>query len=486
MEHGKQIVAARCPVCAGHGVQSGMTLVHARALMGSHPLIESIHEPHRDEIALAKLAAWAVRFAPLVAPHPPDGLLFDITGCAHLYGGERGMLDAIANTLHRLGFANRLCCADTIGCAWGVARFGTEDRVVISRRPGSEQAAMLNLPVESLRVDANAAAALHEVNVDRVGDLLAIPRHELAARFSDELFLRIDQALGRTEELIQPIRVSDPIHAERVFDGALVDVNAMLITGRELVEEVAASLLKIESGATRLQLSVQRLGDHANQRISLDLRLSRPSRDSRHLWMLLQPRLETVNMGFGIECMTLTIRSVHRIRCEQSEQWSDGSRASAAIQRDAGELIDTLSHRLGPDRMLRMDIAESHCPERVPVFSSAMAMVEFKTNSSAITENDRPSLLVNPPEAIEVLAIVPEGPPFWLRWRGVEHRILAAHGPQRIESEWWIRDDAGATFRGCGRDYFKVQDACGRWLWIYREAPSGGGGDRWFMHGEWA
>jgi protein ImuB len=494
-DHGREIIAHCCPHSASRGVVLGMTLAHARALLSHVHIIEAIHEPQRDELALRALASWAMRFTPLVAPDPPDGLLLDVSGCTQLYGDERRMLNAIGNTIERLGFHARLACASTIGCAWAVARFGPHERTIVER--GAERAAIEPLPIESLRVDPHTIEELHEVNVDCVGQALALSRLELIARYPADLLRRIDQALGEATEVIQTIEPQEPIQVERAFDGAVTQLESLLITGRELIDQAAATLLKLESGAMRLTLVIERLGSAP---IRLDLRLSRPSRDAKHLWSLLLPRVETVNMGFGVERVSLIISIARRLPHQQGQQWVSSTTTGDELDRASGELIDTLTHRLGAECTLRMQTVESHQPERVAVRTPAMNSSESRVPSAECpsmlrTRNselgthtlDRPSILLEQPEPIEVMAVTPppDSPPIWLKWRGIEHRIVNSRGPERIGEEWWrtsIRqpvDTHQALVRG--RDYFSVQDDTGRWLWVFYDSHQ----RRWFVHGEW-
>lgn len=481
LDHGRQIVAHCCPRSAAKGVHPGMTLTHARALIGNQPVVDQEHQPRRDAAALRALAHWAIRFTPLVAPDPPDGLLLDVSGCDRLYGGERRLLNVIGNTIERLGFAVRAACAGTIGCAWAVARFGSHDRAVID--PGAERAAAEPLPIHSLRIDDRTIAALREVNIDRMGDVLALPRLEIAVRFDDLLLRRIDQLLGDAAEVIEPIRPREPIRAERIFDGAVSDVEAMGIVSRELIEQAAAELTRQESGAMRMELELIRLDATP---IRIPLRFSHPTRDVHHLWSLLRPRVEAVHMGFGIEQMTLTVTSSQRMAHAQQAAWSGASSASNAPQdQAAGQLIDLLTDRLGAARTLGITTTQSHRPERVAVHQPAMnGSASLRSPAAVVVDEDRPSVLLDQPEAVEVMAVIPEGPPIWIRWRGMDHRILAAHGPQRIDDEWWIAQRHRQTTQlpDGRRDYFKVQVETGRWLWIFRAAETG----RWHLHGEWA
>jgi protein ImuB len=95
----------------------------------------------------------------------------------------------------------------------------------------------------------------------------------------------------------------------------------------------------------------------------------------------------------------------------------------------------------------------------------------------------RPSRLFDTPEPIKVVAIVPDGPPSWMAWRGQAHTVRSSLSPERIGLPWWDHHDAAGT-----RDYYEVQDELGRWLWVFRErrTSSRSAACRWFVHGEWA
>lgn len=456
-----------------------MTLAHARALVaqGRAAPIEADHEPERDAAALRRLAAWAIRFSPVVAPDVlhHDGLLLDVTGCEPLYGGEARLLRIIRADLDRLGIASRSCVSGTIGSAWAAARSGMEAMAIIP--PGGERTAIAPLPVAALRLAPESVEALGEVNVHRVGELLAIPRAELAARFDPALLRRVDQALGAVDEVIDPIRPPEAITADREFDGAVTRLEALLLTGRALVECIGRSLERAGAGALRLDFTAHRLDATP---IRETLRLSHPSRDVRHLWSLLRPRIESIHMGYGVERISLSAPIVRRMPLRTATRWFDGDAPPQQnIDRAAGELIDTLSHRLGAERALRVDVVDTHLPERVVVMAPALTSRAAR-HESLDAATDHPSMLLDAPEPIEVSVAAPDGPPQRLRWRGVEHCITAALGPRRLAPEWW-RPPHSAHVAG-ERDYFRVQDSEGRWLWIYRLV----GDQRWFVHGQWA
>ncbi len=432
-------------------------MAHARALLTEREAVIRPQQPGRDLAALAALARWAIRFSPIVAVDPPDGLQIDIAGCERLFGGERRLLGLIVDAVRRLGFQARLAAAPTFACAWAVARFGATDHTVVDA--GDQYRVLAALPVEALRLEKTVVEALGEVGVERIGHLLDLPRSSLPARFGPELLVRLDRAAGRAPETIDPVSPASPVMVDRVFWSPVKQLEAIELTVRELVAELSSVLAQRECGARRIELRVDRFDAEP---LSEVLSLSRPSRDAGHLWSLLRPRVESVNLGWGVERLCLAAPHLGRLPHEdEAWEWGDEAVNRRQLDRSFGELLDTLANRLGQDRVVRAEAVASHLPERA---------------IHLLPSPDRPSLLLERPEPIEVIAMTPVGPPSWFRWRGLQQRITASAGPERLAAEWW-RGPSPAT-----RDYFKIQDEHRRWLWIYRVLERGG----WFVHGLWA
>ena len=76
-----------------------------------------------DLALLERIADWCDRYTPLIALDPPHGLFLDISGCAHLFGGESALASDLVRRLSAQGFQTRAAVADTVGCAWAMARY---------------------------------------------------------------------------------------------------------------------------------------------------------------------------------------------------------------------------------------------------------------------------------------------------------------------------------------------------------------------------
>lgn len=484
----RELVARRCGVCASAGVNEGMDLAHARTLLPSHTrvLVEP-HRPDRDATALHGLACRALRLSPLAAPDPRDGLFIDLTGTERLHrteGGEGRLLRSVAGQMRRLGFAVRAATASTFGCAWAAARFMGVDLATVAA--GREREAIERLPVACLRLDEASVLGLAEIGITQAGHLINVPRSSLASRFDPLVLKRLLQALGDIGETIDPVRASPPARADLPFDGPTDQWDSVEAAARRVLDELVAQLSALERGVRRLDVRLAR--PHAQPTLA-QIDLSRPSRSVRHLWSLLRSRLEHIDLGEGVEGVTLTATRTVRLRHEQltsrilgadDERW-----ASAAW----GELVDTLATRLGADSVVRAEAVESHLPEFA--FEERSVMTGRPRGPGAgVKLADRPTTLFSPPECAEVMALTPDGPVLSLGWRGQRWDVATSTGPERIGQQWWRwqpppEPDLGRGPHGIAappdRDYFVVQLVCGRRLWMFRHA----GTTRWFVHGEW-
>jgi protein ImuB len=441
-------------------------------------------DPVSDAMALRRLAFWCQRFSPLVALDGLDGLLIDITGCAHLWHGEEKLRQDLLVSLQQRGFACRAGIADTIGAAWAIARFDTTSPIVTTEH---RKAALATLPVDGLRIESGIAEGLRRLGLRSIGDLYPLPRAALAKRFGRLVVDRLDQALG---DLSEPFNALLPPPAHRVSltfaepVGTPEDIaRAMHI----LADRLSRDLADRGCGARRIRLSCYRL-DHQTSEIGIGLSL--PTAKAKHLTDLLDKKLERIDPGPGIEQIMLTAQRVEALRQHQAdlEQNPAGSQSNL-VNTTLAPLIDRLANRLGPDRIWRLAAMASHLPERAVAKADPLSTVD-KLNWN-IPNRIRPIRLLTQPEPVEVMALVPDDPPLHFRWRHVLHRVRAAEGPERITSEWWrwigLPANQNAPLGDNLRDYYRVEDIEGRRFWLYRAGLyDSNQTPRWYMHGLFA
>ena len=437
-----------------------MALAHATALAPGLVVIEA--DPDAEQAALVRLATWCHRVTPLTATDGADGLWLDVTGCAHLSGGEAPMLDALAADLTTMGLHARLALADTPGAAHALARHGATCVVP----PGEHRAALDRLPTRALRLHAGAVATLRRLGFDTIGALLRVPRAPLSRRLGPDVCRRLDQATGATPEPIVPIVPAETLQHRLCFVEPLLTAEALGTAITHLLEPLCTRMEQAGQGARRLDLLFERV-DGAVQ--ALRIGTARPSRDAPHLARLLLERLDTIDPGLGIEAMRLIAPLAEPLRWVQR-----GAHETA----DVSALVDRLSNRLGAEQVYRVEPVESDVPERsvrrVPALA-APAGVSWPTGA-------RPARLLTPPRPIEALALLPDQPPVAFTWRKHRHRIRRADGPERIYGEWWRRDAETHAVR----DYFQVEDEDGQRFWLFRQGDGVDpqtGGLSWYLHG---
>ncbi len=487
-EHGKERVACTCARAEAAGVRPGMSVAHARSLLRGRALWVQPYTPEEDARQLRRLARWALRFTPIAAADDPDGLLLDIAGCAHLYGGEERLAERVLAALASLGFEARVAAVPTFAGARAVARCASR-RITLVAADGL-RAALAPLPVGALRVDAGTCTALAEVGVERIGQLLELPRAELASRFGSALLPCLDRALGRgVPETIDAVRPAEPVEVSRVFDGPVVCLEAVQAAVRELLALLVGRLGRQERGVCLLALAFQRIDAAA---LSLSLRLTHPSRDEAHLWSLLRPRLERLHLGYGVEEIHLCAARTGRVAHGQFGLWP-GVLWPARPAQDAawGQLLDQLIERLGTWSVTTVAPAETYVPERAFVhrpWNGAGVPADAprcRSRGGTVHAPPRPVRLYPRPEPVRVMLLTPHGPLIRLERQGRWVAVRRCCGPERLALPWWHEGtrDMDATLAGAAeggvRDYYTVEDEHGCWLWLF------GSGGAWFVHGDW-
>lgn len=453
------------------GLRPGMPVAQAQALVPGLAVMAA--DPRADAAALERLAIWAQRrFSPVVAPDPPDGLVMDVTGTDHLHGGEAAMLAALTRRLAAAGFSARAAVADTPGAAHAAARYLARDMLVVP--PGAAEALLRPLPVAALRLPPDVADGLRQLGLERVQDLLERPRAALLLRFGPEPGRRLDQALGRAPEPVEPVRPPEVVTARRSFAEPVSAPQTIARHVERLAVALCERLAARELGARHVDLLAHRV-DGARQ--TLRVGLARPDRDAARLFRLLQLKLERIDPGFGVETMELAASWVEPLPARQM-----AAPLAGEAQEDIAGLIDALASRVGEDRVRRFRPRQSDVPER-----SLAATPPLAPETGATWEGDwpRPPRLLPRPEPVETMALLPDHPPVWFSWRGVRRRVRRADGPERIRGEWWAREAEMTAVR----DYFRVEDENGRRYWLFRcgdgERPESGD-QRWFLHGIFA
>ncbi len=505
-----ELVVACSTTARAAGVRLEMPLAEATALVERRGAwFAAAHDPQADRAALTHLAECCQRFSPLVgwetvagkgtsskqafsllqrdaAVLAPDFLLLEITSIGRLFGGEGQLATAVLAELRQHGYHAAAAIAPTIGAAWGLARETKVAEVQIV----NDSSSLAALPLAALRLSAGIIDRLTQLGIQQFSALLMLPRASLTARFGEELLLRIDQAQGTAAETIVPWHPPPQYAAEIAFEDPVEDRLALEQAAASLLQQLAAELTAAQQGALRFvcRFDCEQEGV-AGQPLQLRIGLFRPSASAAHWQELLQMQLEQAALRGSVGRLTIHVLQTGPLEQRQHDLFPD---ATTGSQHALATLVDRLSSRLGEDRVISPQLRADPLPERAwrAIPSTKASTRNRRTKSKQASSKKKPApestdesnpasfpaarplQLFQPPIALEVIALAPDGPPQVFRWRGKVHRVALFWGPERIETGWW-------RGRSVQRDYYRVETETGLRYWLFRERV----GRTWHLHG---
>ncbi len=463
--HGKMVITAANAIAHAQGIDRGISLADARAMIPG--LLSLNDQPEKAVRWLNALGGYCNRFSPSVSLSGTDTLFIDATGCSHLWGGDAGYLSAIRNAFDAIGYQVRLAMAGTPGAAWALTRYGKDSTIAA---PNRQMDVLLPLPPAALQLDPELVARFDKLGLKTICQLLQIPRPALLRRFGQALLDRVDACSGARIESWEP--VFPPVeHQQRLASlEPIITLAGVEIALQTLLEKMIRQLSQEGLGIRQAVFT----GFRSRQKpVSIRVGTSQPVQDLRRVFRLFEMKFDRLSLEPGIESFLLEVPRTEPVQHRQEKIWN----GSAAADNEAlAELIDRISNKFGASRISRFLPAEHHWPERA--FRKATSLVEEKTSAWPAVE--RPVLLLPVPEKVEVSAPVPDYPPLLFRHKGVVHEIVSADGPERIEQEWWLQE-------GIARDYYIVEDKAGQRYWLFRSGHyQPGSRPDWYLHGYFA
>jgi len=497
------IIHAVTKAAAECGARLGARLTDARAL--DPALVAVPADPEGDTVLVEKLARWAGRWSPLVEVDG-DGLRLDVTGVAHLFGGERRLVRDVRRRFAQIGFSTQIAIAPTAAAAWALAHYQPlsplreKEGPAAKRWEGEGAARFIHAPlpaspgsrpgsapspaggeglleqlsplhISALRLDPDTVLTLERLGLKTIGALLSVPRLALARRFrgAEDVVDALDRALGRRPEPLTAALADPPPRALLKLEEPATHPEAASQALERLIPALVRALEQRRLGARKLSLTGYRVDGSVGM---ASVATAIPSREPKHLQRLLTDKAATLNPEFGFDAFALQADWTEDLGAAQESLVEEPSG-----ERELARLVDRLTVKLGPRAVRRPQAEESHLPERASGWVAAIAF----SHSPLAGEGLRPQRLLDRPEAIDVIYATPEGMPRRFVWRRAVHDIARAEGPERIAPEWW-RQPSSARLR----DYYHVEDSDGRRYWIYREGLIGdgrGGLPAWFIHG---
>lgn len=457
----KIIVTASSAPAEQQGVFAGVAAADARAAVAGLMVINDT--PGKAAKLLRLLGLWCIRYTPVVAIDLPDGLILNLSGCAHLWIDERGYLKEIVLKLRNAGFDARAAIADTPGAAWAISRFGKTSPIVES---GLQIQALAALPPAALRLEPDVLERLHKLGFRTIGNLISIPASVLRRRFGNMLLLRMDQALGKKEEELVPLVPPVP-YVERL--PSLEPIRTALGIEIAIEKLLSALCIRLKTEGKGLRKAVLKCHRIDGRKVQIGITTNRGSQNLQHLHKLFKLQIAKIEPALGIDLFVLEALKIVDVDTVQEQLWAETKGLEDAA---LAELLDRVAGKIGAAAIGRYLPAEHYWPEK----SVKLAVSLQEEPGTTWPVQMRPIRLLTVPERIQVMALVPDNPPKMFMYKNKRHNIIKADGPERIGREWW-RDG------GEHRDYYAVEDSDGQRYWVFRSGPYNGNSPAWYLHG---
>ena len=467
-DHGRMMVTAVSSMAQAEGVKVGMRAADAKAIC---PTLEALDDkPGRTLQLLKGLGAWCIRYSPLVMvdDFSMDGLLMDVSGCAHLWGGEKSYIKEIVSRFKSKGYLVRMAMADTPGAAWAIARYGTITPLIPS---GGHTDALLPLPPEALRLNMDILAKLQKLGFKQIKSFAGMPRSVLRRRFGEDLLLRLGQALGTIDEPLQALQLPVQYQERLPCLEPIRTRGGIEVAIQRLLQQLCLHLQNDGKGLRTAVLTCYRID---GQVVQVAIGTSQATHSVSHLFQLFQLKIDQIRPALGIELFVLEAPQVNEVRPGQEVIWTG---KPGLDDQSVSRLLDRVAGKVGVQAIRRYVPAAHYWPERS--LKQALNITEKPLTEWRI-DQPRPTELLSRPEPIQVMALVPDHPPVFFIYKGVKHQVIKADGPERIEREWWL--DSGEH-----RDYYQVEDEMGQRYWLFRSGHYDDNGRyKWFIHGFFA
>ncbi len=483
-QHGLRITATNLPADKA-GVSCNLSLADARAICPH--LITEEADPDGDKQALRKLALWCSRYSPWTTVQGNDAIGLDITGCAHLFGGEEALLADLSAYLKKFGLTARLAIASTIGAAWALTHYGDGTSACVPHEETLK--ALRPLPLAALRFEDGIAQKLRQLGFKKVRDLVDQPRTPFVARFGADFIRKLDQASGREAEIFNPLLPAPQFHVEQRLAEPVSQAESIHLLTDNLTRRLSAALEQAGKTARRLTLFLYRV-DGKVKTLTIRTSRSHAARVARLFQERLDQLQEDVEAGFGFDVIALHAFDVETAASLQPVlPKSRHGRLAGSASDEMDHLLDRFGNRFGFDKVTRFCAQESHIPEQSVKRTSVLEKTDGPDWAAYFemlgrkTYLGRPLLLLDPPEPITALAEVPDGPPLRFKWRKASHKVVRSDGPERLSPEWWLSGGSPLT-----RDYYRIEDENGYRFWVFREGLFGRELEtpHWLIHGTFA
>jgi protein ImuB len=347
------------------GVREGQSIAEARTLVAGF-MVERLH-PSAVEQALAVIAEVALGFGATVALRVPDTVWVDVSGSAHLFGGEAALAEELMERVRALGHAVRAAVAPGPELARAVARWAPPNHLSKGAHtvPAEGAARAVHaLPIVALPLGEEAQSFLVRLGVLTLGDLAALPRSTLTTRLAGEVGRALDLSLGIDPTPLVPYRLPETVVEELGFEHGVEGSEPLLFALRGMAARFAARLFGRGMAADKLVLTLRhdrtiaRLRG-AKEQTEFSFSLSSPLAREEDLRRIVTSRLERARLpaptlGLRLEAPVLVPLVARQL--ELGETLKGGT----DIERELPLVVAELAADVGEARVGLLTVLDAH------------------------------------------------------------------------------------------------------------------------------
>ncbi len=419
-----------------------------------------IHE--RDlgrEYALQRSVALAMlRFTPNVALADESSVILEVSASLRLFGGVRALWHKARALIDAFGVSAHWSVAPTGQAAWLLARAGGGYALSFK----SLAHVLGSQPLLILPPARRYAEWFDGLGCHTIADLLRLPRAGLNKRCGIELLHTLDRALGATPEAYKWLQAPPEFKARIDLQERIEQTDMVLFAARRLLIQMSGWLVARQSAIARFTVVLEHeRGQYAIEPSLIEIKLSEPAWQDKHLVLLLKERLGHIKLRAPVIAVRLLARDV----CEAPRSSDTLFPEPGGSATDHTRLLELLIARLGRENVLFPSPLADYRPE---VAAHWVPIDKVPVPISMPESLPRPAWLLKEPI------------PLLIRGNRLFYRtpLYLISDAERIEAGW--HDQQAAM-----RDYYIAQSEDHVCYWIYRELANGheAGTPHWFLHG---
>jgi protein ImuB len=416
------------------GVRAKQTIAEASALVSQ--LVVAKVKRAEVERALSSLAEVALGYGATVALATPDVVWVDITGSAHLFGGEEALAQDLAERVRELGHRVKIAVSVGPELARAFARWSAPPRKegapsgIVLVSPSRTQSAAEELPIQALPLAADELGYFTRLGLLSLGDLARQPRAALGPRLGKNAVRVLALCEGKDDAPLAPYQPPRILEEESSWDDAVSGTEPLGFVLRGLAARLSARLSARGEAAEVLDVTLSYDPVIARFRgvepkTVLHFKLSQPLHREAELRRIVASRLERLKLEAPSVGMKLTVPRLAPIVARQLSLSELVVGDTARGEEDLPLVLAELSADIGEARVGVLNLVDAHRPEAQSALAAALPEGESsKRKPKKGRERSREA-----PRAAPKSSLRKTEPPIWSRLPSPPTRLL----PEPIE-----------------------------------------------------